>query len=379
MAAYTIVLTGAAGVTAVTPKFDFSSGTIAVDVDSLFVKNLTSGVEDNISLSEGETLEYICSDWDAIIKINISGDKVLGDISGWTLPSSLTFLNIFTTSVSGDISGWTLPSGLKDFYVNSASVSGDISGWTLPSSLVFFYVYNTSVSGDISGWTLPSSLAYFSVYTTSVVYDSSSGAFEGVTDSLVKIDFDNCTLAWENVDNVLADLVTSGIADKTLDIGDDNSGPSLDGWANKLILETRGWTVKINATVQSRLSKAFATDAKVQGRLSKALTLDGALTDRAAVIFTLHRPQENWYMRVVRPLDSYVYDADAGVVAEAPSWANSIVVLTWNTATSGYPITVPVLPDGNYDLLFYNAASPAAVDEVLYGREYKYQKIWTRV
>jgi hypothetical protein len=36
---------------------------------------------------------------------------------------------------------------LKYFFINSTSVSGDISGWTLPSSLLYLYIQSTSLSG----------------------------------------------------------------------------------------------------------------------------------------------------------------------------------------------------------------------------------------
>jgi len=303
--AYTITLTGASGVTAVTPRFDFTSGTVAVYVNDAFVVNLTSGVEATggsaIALSPGDTLEYRCSAWDAITQININGDKVSGDISGWTLPSSLGYFDIrstgvsgdisgwtlpsslkyfdirstgvsgdisgwtlpsslvnfyvYSTSVSGDISGWTLPSGLQHFFASSTGVSGDISGWTLPSSLVNFYVYSTSVSGDISGWTLPSSLVNFYVYSTSVSYGS-GGAFSGVTNNLVKIDADNCGWDYLTVNRALVDLVASGISGKSLDIGDNNAGPSQTGEAARATLATRSWSLTINATVAQAPAQA---------------------------------------------------------------------------------------------------------------------------
>jgi hypothetical protein len=164
---------GATGVTVISPRFDFTSGTVKVYIDSAYIKDLTSGVEDNIALSPGQTVDYIASVPNAVTRIDINGDKVSGDISGWVLPSSLVNFAVYNTSVSGNISGWVLPSSLVYFAVSNTSVSGDISGWVLPSSLVNFAVYNTSVSGNISGWVLPSSLVYFYVSSTSVSGDIS--------------------------------------------------------------------------------------------------------------------------------------------------------------------------------------------------------------
>lgn len=92
--------------------------------------------------------------------------------------------------------------------------------------------------------------------------------------------------------------------------------------------------------------------------------------------FNLYRPDTNWYMRIVRPSDGFVYDTDAAAMAAAPTWANSVVSLTFSAAINGYPITIPAgVPDGNYELQFYDAAVPAEGDEVLYGEVYKYRNV----
>ena len=207
MADTTITLYGATGVATVTPLFTFS-GTIKVYVEDEYVKDLTTDVEDSIALTVGEKLEYVCSDWDSITKIDIRDDKV-----------------------SGDISGWVLPAGLVNFSVHTTGVSGDISGWVLPSTLVSFYVYSTKIS-----------------------YDSSRagrmrrrGAFTGITDTLTKIDFDECELNYNQVDNILADLVTCLATDNQLDLAGDNAAPTIYGLASKTILEQRGWTITVKA------------------------------------------------------------------------------------------------------------------------------------
>ena len=319
MADVTLTLYGATGVSTVTPRFDFTSGTVKVYVEEGYVKDLTSGVEDSIALAVGEKLEYVCSNWDAITRIDINSDKVSGDISGWVLPATLVTFYVYNTGVSGDISGWVLPATLVNFYVNSTSVSGDISGWVLPATLVTFYVNSTSVSGDISGWVLPATLVNFYVSTTGVSgdisgwvlpaglvdfrvfttgvsgdisgwvlpaglvdfyvyttglsgdisgwvwtaliyrlyiygtlidYDFAAGAFTGVTNALQKIDFDNCALTQAQVDNVLVDLVASGITSvpnpKALDLAGTNAAPSAAGLLDKATLIARGWVVVTN-------------------------------------------------------------------------------------------------------------------------------------
>ena len=204
MAAYTITLYGTQDAATITPYFVFGGGdTVEVEIDDVSQGFLTSGVAGSFTLNNNEKLEYVCSDWDAVTQIRMEYDKVDGDISGWTLPSSLTYLRLSSTSVSG----------------------------------------------DISGWTLPNSLVYLSLHNTSVGYNTQGGAFTGVTVSLTKIDFDNCYLTYQEVDKVLADLVTSGITGKSLDIAGTNSGPSPYGEQDKIQLEADGWTISINAAL----------------------------------------------------------------------------------------------------------------------------------
>ena len=271
----TITLYGATGVSTVTPLFVFPSGTVKVYVEDVYVKDLTTNVEDSIALAVGEKLQYVCSAWDAITKIDINADKVSGDISGLVLPASLTYFSVNSTSVSGDISGWVLPAVLTIFYVNTngvsgdisgwvlpadlvtfrldnTSVSGDISGWILPASLATFYVYGTSVSGDISSWVLPASLVNLYVYSTNIRYDSSNlsrkrcrGAFTYLTTTLTKVDFDNCELTCDQVDNVLNDCVISQSLTNALDVGGTNAPPTINGLISKAILIKRGWTVSV--------------------------------------------------------------------------------------------------------------------------------------
>ena len=176
---------------------------------------------------------------------------VSGDISGWTLPSSLSQLYLYYTDVSGDISGWTLPSSLSQLYLYSTDVSGDISGWTLPSSLDSMRLYSTDVSGDISGWTLPSSLDSMRLYSTDVDYDSSSGCLTNTPSGILEISMQDCTLTTNQVDNILIDCDTSGVATNgtasiTLNVAGDNATPSATGLTAYTNLLANGWTVTRN-------------------------------------------------------------------------------------------------------------------------------------
>ena len=182
----------------------------------------------------------------SLVTFYVNSTSVSGDISGWVLPANLVTFYVYSTSVSGDISGWVLPASLAYFLVCSTSVSGDISGWVLPASLAYFLVYSTSVSGDISGLVLPAGIQYIYIYITQLDYDFAGGAFTGITNALIKIDFDDCLLAQAQVDNILADCVTSLINNKQLDLAGTNAAPSAAGLLDKATLIARGWVVATN-------------------------------------------------------------------------------------------------------------------------------------
>ncbi len=163
----------ATGTDTLTPQFDFSSGTVVAYKNGDYHSTITTGVAGSIAVVLGDIVQYVASDWNTVTVIDMQGDSVSGDISGWTLPSSLTDLLLLNTSVSGNVSGWILPSSLVNLYLYNTSISGDISSWVFPSSLVNLYLRNTTVSGDISSWVLPSSLEILRLDSTSVSGDIS--------------------------------------------------------------------------------------------------------------------------------------------------------------------------------------------------------------
>ncbi len=88
-------------------------------------------------------------------------------------------------------------------------------------------------------------------------------------------------------------------------------------------------------------------------------------------IFNLYRTEANWYLRITLKGIVSVWDNNAGAMAAAPTWDNSVIVLIWSDVINGYPVEIPAaLPSGTYELTFYDAAVPAAADPVLYGEDY---------
>lgn len=83
----------------------------------------------------------------------------------------------------------------------------------------------------------------------------------------------------------------------------------------------------------------------------------------------IYNALSNPYMRLVRVGDGGIVHATTGVVAQDTSWSNSVTTLSKVTLIGGIPITMPSnLEPGDYDLLIYDAGSPATGDAVKIGR-----------
>ena len=289
---------GGTGNTVCTPKFTFPSGTVQYIVEGGATGFLTSEVEANFALGEGNVVHFICSNWDAITQIDLNTDKLAGDITHWQLPANLTRLYLDTNQLTGDITHWQLPANLTRLYLDTNQLTGDITHWQLPANLEHLYLNANQLTGDITHWQLPANmtrlslhanqltgdithwqlpanlallylrdntglggdfsrcttgtkLQYVTLYNTSITYGFTGGPFSIITDVFRSVNFDNCLLPWSHVDNVLADLVTSGVTNavssKNVGVGDNNDAPSEAGLASKATLEGRGWTVKVRA------------------------------------------------------------------------------------------------------------------------------------
>jgi len=83
----------------------------------------------------------------------------------------------------------------------------------------------------------------------------------------------------------------------------------------------------------------------------------------------IYQTLTNPYMRLVRVGDGFVVNASTGVAAIDTSWANSVTTLAKDSVIGGIPVAFPAgLVPGDYDLLIYDAVSPAAGDTVKIGR-----------
>ncbi len=89
--------------------------------------------------------------------------------------------------------------------------------------------------------------------------------------------------------------------------------------------------------------------------------------------FIFYRTSSNWYMRIVRFGDAAVWNRSTGAFSSSTPWANSAIILIHSAIIGGHPVTFPsALPVGSYDVLFYNAATPADSDTLHVGKRVSY-------
>jgi hypothetical protein len=83
----------------------------------------------------------------------------------------------------------------------------------------------------------------------------------------------------------------------------------------------------------------------------------------------IYEAMTNPYARFVRVCDAMIWDVAADALAVAPTYGDTDVQLTTNTSVVGIPVTIPAsLPAGEYDMLFYDAGTPANTDVVELGK-----------
>ena len=77
----------------------------------------------------------------------------------------------------------------------------------------------------------------------------------------------------------------------------------------------------------------------------------------------------NPYMRLIRVADGGIVAAADWSISKATTWDDSDIALTHSDLIGGIPIELSEdLAPGDYDLLIYDAASPADTDSVQIGK-----------
>ena len=83
----------------------------------------------------------------------------------------------------------------------------------------------------------------------------------------------------------------------------------------------------------------------------------------------IYQSLTNPYYRIVRVGDGAIMTTLTGALSITTSWATSFTALSKVTLIGGIPVTIPEgLPPGDYDILFYDAGSPADSDVAQFGR-----------
>jgi len=79
--------------------------------------------------------------------------------------------------------------------------------------------------------------------------------------------------------------------------------------------------------------------------------------------FILYEALTNPAVRFVRVGDGWQWDDTNEVMAFTPTYADTAITLAENANINGIPVKVPAgLPSGVYNMIFYDAASPANSD-----------------
>lgn len=189
----------------ITPKFTFATGDdIELYIDGVYHSDITTDpFHPTIAVLEGQTIIYKRpSGWEGVTKIDLENDVIEGDIKQFCCFNDLTDLRLHNTLIYGDIGD-----------LNSAN-----------SVLTYVQFDNTNLIAD-------------------------AGCFDSHILLTVLTCADNEWTQIE-VDNCLASLVTSYTSGdpgrKCLaSLAGSNSAPSVDGLADKAILDAALWTVTV--------------------------------------------------------------------------------------------------------------------------------------
>lgn len=84
--------------------------------------------------------------------------------------------------------------------------------------------------------------------------------------------------------------------------------------------------------------------------------------------FILYGQYQNPYLRFVRVCDGLVFNQTIGSLVAEPAWSDSAVSLgAKNTHVNGWPVSIPALLNGSYDIQLYDSQFPAQTDEMITG------------
>lgn len=235
----------------ISPRFVFTACTVEAYVNGSLVHTFVSDAAASISVTAGDTVEYIFSNFNGVTLIDIANDDLSGDWTGVVLPTALTHLFIRFNSFIGDMAAITLPNTLITLDVrNNSGLTGDWTNKVWSSVLSSLQLSNCDFTGDAATWNMPTGMRFIQIEGNSFTYESTSGFFSTLPQNLSNaadaIELQDNSLTQAHIDNILEDLGTSGVTGKQARMAGNNASPSLDGSDDLTLLQRRGWFVDIN-------------------------------------------------------------------------------------------------------------------------------------
>ena len=157
-------------------------------------------------------------------------DRTVGNWYGVTVAGGhVTQVLLQSNNLSGNVAAFAiddLPSLTHVYFYSNASVSGDISGWSLPSTLTNLRVYSSGISGDLSTLVLPSGLERLYANSTSITAGADASGALALKDYRIQ----DCSLSQAAVDAIVQEIYDNwaGYTDPApaLNVGGSNSAPS---------------------------------------------------------------------------------------------------------------------------------------------------------
>lgn len=185
------------------------------------------------------------NDWDIATTVSWQLANISADVGTFDLFTNLRILNLYDSSaVYGNIGTATFSPMLCALVAQNTNISGDIASVTFPAGLTDrIFLSNTNISGDLAASTLPTGLADLRIDGTGVTYQSTGGPFTSISNGVnITIHF-TTSMIQAHIDNMLADLDSSGATGGTVNMAGGNPAPSAAGLVSKSNLQGKGWTV----------------------------------------------------------------------------------------------------------------------------------------
>jgi hypothetical protein len=127
--------------------------------------------------------------------------NLIDDINNITLPNSFS-INLSSNKLTGNIHDFTIPSATTSLFLyGNLNITGYISGLTFNSAITNLQLYNNNLYGNITGTVLPTSLIYFYLSMNDIYIDFDEGVFN--TNNLIYLTLGYLSGMTGNIDNFI--------------------------------------------------------------------------------------------------------------------------------------------------------------------------------